>query len=526
MKSALIVSFLLTASSWAQAEKYIVAFKTEAGFRNSYQKILSLRKSDAVNPLFEINSMILNVQSVDELKAFEKNESVLFIEKEIAHPPPRSYAPRSYVSKSFAGSLRSVSIPTFTESDNYGLKLIGAPEAWSFTKGGGARVMIIDSGVDKTHPNIAGNFERGANFIEPTADMSDVTDTIGHGTHVAGLIVGKPVSTFSGVAPEAKLLVAKVCTLEKCTNTAIVEGLNWALKEKVSVVNLSLGGGYTIAEKWAINQLDSARIPVVAATGNDGQEAIAYPAADAAVTAVGAVDENGNRVAFSNYGPELDLMAPGLSILSSVPVGTGRVSKVQDLPTQTFLNSVTYVGVNVTNAAFKSEVVSAGLGRPEDFNKAAVAGKTALIQRGEIALLEKIDNAIAAGAKGVLFYNNTKGLQASAISEDNREIKIPVAMIEKAAGEQILSRLSAGEKVQVSIEIAASDFAKMSGTSMASPYVAGVIALMRAKNPNLTSWRIRQILEKTASPMPNSEGNKNGKGLVNAKAAVEEAMRY
>src|SRR5262249_29799074 len=125
------------------------------------------------------------------------------------------------------------------------------------------------------------------------------------------------------------LLMGRVCGVDRCSSIAIAEGVNWGISENVQVMSLSLGGEFvTPAEAEAFNMAEKANVVVVAASGNESVASVGYPAALPSVLAIGAVDEAQTRADFSNYGPELALVAPGVNVLSSLPRGMGRRSTV------------------------------------------------------------------------------------------------------------------------------------------------------------------------------------------------------
>jgi subtilisin family serine protease len=167
-----------------------------------------------------------------------------------------------------------------------------------------------------------------------------------------------------------------------------------------------------------------------------------------------------------------------------------------------------------------------GLGKDEDFDGLNLTGQIALIRRGEITFKEKVNNALAANAAGVLIFNNEAGLISGALTQDGSSVGIPVAMIEKAVGEAIVASLNSGVPAKASLVVERTDYASFNGTSMASPHVAGVAALVKAANKKLTAPQLRQILKDSATPMQADPGRPNefGAGLVNAESAVRKAL--
>ncbi|WP_413558338.1 S8 family serine peptidase [Bdellovibrio sp. HCB209] len=513
-----VLTLSLGATS-ANAAKFLISFK-DAARAEAFKSLIQTNASgiSLQEELAEVQILIVEAQNQEQILKYADAKDLNFIEQQKMFA-----APRVQIVPTPASGFKRMSLMTAQVPPSQGLKMIKAPEVWPMSRGKGARVMVIDSGIDKNHPAFAGRIEQVRNFTGEGSE-TEAKDDGGHGTHVAGIIAGDAAIEAVGVAPEASLLIAKVCGAKGCSNDAVAKALGWALREDVDVVNMSLGGAGSVVERFMINQLDGAQVPVVAAMGNNGMEATPLPAGYPAVSAVGAVDMDGKRAAFSNWSAALDLMAPGVGIRSSVPLGMGReaLSSFQtESGTFQSLPAVTFTGVPTT--ALKQSAVFAEFGSVEDLAKAAVAGKILVVKRGNLPLLDKIKNAQNAGAAAIIIANNDSALVSGSLSEDPNEIKIPVIMVEKTAGESLIANLIKAPALVVRLEIQASDYAEFSGTSMASPYVAGVVALMKSVVPGITSWKIRQIMDGTATPIKSELPNQTGKGLVNAKAAVDGA---
>jgi serine protease len=288
---------------------------------------------------------------------------------------------------------------------------------------------------------------------------------------------------------------------------------------------MSLGGFFmSEAEAQALIAAERSGVFVAAASGNNGTGSVSYPAAADTVLAVGAVDSNLHKADFSQWGPQLDVMGPGVDVISSVPRGTGRSSAVStDNGTgMTEVKSLPMQGSPV--ATVQNTVVFAGLGKPEDFGKVDVRGKLALIARGEISFKDKVANAITAGAAGVIVFNNAPGLLQGTLTENGSEVAVPVAMIEQTTGEAMKESLNKSLPVTASLAVERTDYASFQGTSMATPHVAGVAALVRAANHSLTPSQVRDLLKQTAVPLGPNDQNQYGSGLVDADAAVAKAI--
>jgi subtilisin family serine protease len=211
------------------------------------------------------------------------------------------------------------------------VRQIGAPAAWrkGFT-GADVTVAVLDTGIDDTHPDFRRRLAGTRNF---TADP-DIHDLVGHGTHVASTIAGSGRASngrFTGVAPDARLLIGKVCTGGGCPESAILAGMEWAAASGAKVVNLSLGGPDTADDdplEVAVNRLSAAHGTLfVVAAGNDGgygAETVSSPASADAALAVGAVDGEDVLAGFSGRGPRVhdaalkpEILAPGVEITAA-----------------------------------------------------------------------------------------------------------------------------------------------------------------------------------------------------------------
>ncbi len=210
----------------------------------------------------------------------------------------------------------------------YGPQHVQAPAAWDVTVGtGDVIVAIVDSGIDAAHPEFSGRLLPGYDFVE---DDPVPQDLCGHGTQVAGIAAatGNNAEGIAGIAWEVGLLPIRVLDADCVGSTAdVAAGIVAAVERGARVINLSLG---TLVD---VNVLRDATyyaytrgVALIAAAGNTGGP-LAYPARYDWVLAVGATDAGDARASFSAQGPELDLMAPGVDILSTMPLGSNAFGK-------------------------------------------------------------------------------------------------------------------------------------------------------------------------------------------------------
>lgn len=534
---SLILSALLATT--AHAERVIVimkdqqtfkaanmAYKTNGAYslKGSGIKASSLSSVDGKveQSLENLNTLIVNAKDDVEISKLQADPAVAYVEKEVFHPAPKPVA--GWLSTPAATSTTVPGAKT-----PWGILAVKAPQAWGVSnQGQGARVLVLDTGIDFNHPSLKANFEKGQDFTGASSG-DDLTDHVGHGTHVSGTIAGvMDAQGFTGVAPKAKLLMGRVCSEEGCSNVAIASGINWGITQKVDVISMSLGGAWsTPAERDAVSKADKAGITVVAASGNDGTNKVSYPAALPSVIAVGAVDNTSKKADFSQYGPELAVVAPGVDVVSSVPQGTGRDSSVTLTVGQktAVVPSATFQGAREVLNGESNTLVDCGLGKPEDFTGKDVKGKYALIARGDIAFGDKIKNAIAAGATGAIIYNNAPGLLQGSLTSDGSTLPAAVFMVEQTVGQQLVAALQSKVAVSATVKTVATDYASFQGTSMATPHVAGVAALIKATNKKLTGAQVKAILKQTATALGPNSNNEYGSGLVNAEAAVNAAKQ-
>lgn len=195
---------------------------------------------------------------------------------------------------------------------------------WPESAGAGVTVYVIDTGIRISHKDFGGRASYGWDFV---GDDRTASDGNGHGTHVAGTIAGKRY----GVAKNAKVVAVRVLDNAGGGTTAqVIAGIDWVTRhaKKPAVANVSLGGYRNAQLDAAVRNSIASGVTYTVAAGNDGLPAGLYsPAAVKEAITVGATDKKDARAGFSNFGPVLDLFAPGVSITSaSYANDTGRAT--------------------------------------------------------------------------------------------------------------------------------------------------------------------------------------------------------
>lgn len=379
--------------------------------------------------------------------------------------------------------------------------------------GTGVKVGVGDTQLDITHPDIAGNLVAHTNCVQtsPCSGSGWANDGETHATHVAGTITG--VNNASGVvggAYGAKLVHARVLGPSGGSTSDIMRGVRWMVETQgCKIVNLSLGGGLkSRTEENFYKEMRSKGAVVVAATGNDGATRVSYPAAYAVNVAVGAVDANDVKADFSNSGSAIDVTAPGVLVLSAVPAGSGSEASV------TAGAEYRAFGLEFApkTTGTSGNIVFCGQGQAGEF-PASVAGNIALIQRGTISFVDKVNNAKAAGAVAAIIFNNAAGDFIGTLGAAGNYI--PAVTVSDAAGAAL--KLQATGTVMDKV----SSWDHYDGTSMATPHAAAVFAVVWGANPTMTANSIETTIKNNCDDKGAAGFDSlYGYGRVNANKAL------
>ncbi|MCH8536983.1 MAG: S8 family serine peptidase [Alkalimonas sp.] len=373
-------------------------------------------------------------------------------------------------------------------------------------------VCVIDSGLDLPHEdfldaNITGTNDPGTgNWFEAGGP---------HGTHVAGTIAALNNDVgIVGVLPngEVKLHIVKVFNAAGWGySSSLVNAINVCADNGSSVVNMSLGGaGSSVAERNALQSIYDDGVLLVAAAGNGGNTALSYPASYDSVISVAAVDENKALASFSQRNAQVELAAPGVDVRSTYPEGTGVESLLSVDGIAFHPNPISGAG----SGSVSAEIASCGLGISTCDD---MAGKVCLIQRGEVAFSQKVESCEDGGGLAALIYNNEPGNFSGTIG-DNPTTTIPAVSLSLEEGEVLMQQL--GDVAELTS--GASNYGLMSGTSMASPHVAGVAALVWSHFPDCSNDEIRSALAASAEDLgAPGRDTSYGWGLVQAKDAFD-----
>jgi serine protease len=402
---------------------------------------------------------------------------------------------------------------------SYGVRMVEASPVWAATRGEGVRVGIIDTGMDVDHPDLAGTFAGGWDFVHEDAipEEEAVGQGYAHGTRMAGVIAAAD-NGFGvvGVAPGVSLYALKVFPMSGGARTSdIIRALQWAVDHHLDVVNCSFGGDDpSQLEAEAYQAARDANVLVIAAVGNDGTH-VRYPAAYPSVVAVSAVDRSARHASFSNRGAEVDLVAPGVDVMSTMRIGRGRVGSVL------FENGIALPAHPLELSPIgnrEGSVVDCRFVEPDPF-PAAVNGNVAFVERGGQTARAKADAAMKAGATAMIVVNTTEDETPFRGTLGYGSARTPLAVgVTAGNGATIL-----GHTGTVRVDSYVTDYEASDGTSLSAPFVAGVAALVRALRSDLSAGEVVDVLLRTARDLGAPGCDEfYGCGLVSAFAAAQE----
>ncbi|HEY7456313.1 MAG TPA: S8 family serine peptidase [Solirubrobacterales bacterium] len=457
---------------------------------------------------------------------------------------------------------------------------VGVLDAWETTKGGGQVIAVLDTGVDLTHPDIAGNLwtnpsptkgdEHGYDFVDEDGNPDDYNF---HGTHVAGTAAAIAANNqgIAGVAPEAEIMAVRVLDGDGGGTTAdISAGIGYAASHEADVINMSLGGPAGEGDKAmeeAIEDADEANVVVVVAAGNEAADNDTEPHTPCALKnpnliCVAALSQAGALAGFSNYGMEsVDIAAPGTGILSAKTdyealYAEGFEAGLGDWTAVTEVDSVPWGVSSISSEGTVSATDSPGVDYAPNSNSQLI--KTAAIglsgERGcrihfdlrrELQPLgpageffdEFFAGAVKAGGQDGEYFAGSSGgnfrrTEVSISDLDGvAEVRPAFALFSDTSQQfdgayvDALELLCRSESYVDEVS-PLGNYVQFNGTSMATPHVAGVVALVRAAAPGLTAEQNIEAVLTGASAIPKTTAGKRTatEGIADACKAVAIAV--
>lgn len=462
----------------------------------------------------QLNAFVVSLPTA-ALRGLERNPNVVSIEIDPVRKLVRNIPSKSTIETS---ALPEQVVP-------YGVDMVQARDLWDANRdgridrrgvtGAGVPVCIIDTGLFTGHEDFQGVDLYGG-YSQTNPDPSMWTyDGHGHGTHVAGTVTAMNNDYgVVGVSPGAiSLFMVKIfgddgLWVSKAHASDLVEAANICAENGARVISMSLSGTQSSRyEERAFDTLYDAGILSVAAASNEGIEEYHYPASYDSVISVAAIDQNYLVADFSQFNDQVELAAPGVGVLSTVPfVAIAEVS----------VDGETFNANHIEYAAYGS-----ASGALADGGRCLTtgdwSGKVVLCERGDISFYEKVTNVQNSGGAAAVIYNNAPGNFLGTLSEGNTSTILAVSLSQEDGQYLIANKLGRVATVSSSITWQASGYEAWNGTSMATPHVSAVAALLWSWKPELTNEQIRNALQATAMDLGDAGRDVHyGFGLVQA----------
>ncbi|MBU2879550.1 S8 family serine peptidase [Aliiglaciecola lipolytica] len=424
------------------------------------------------------------------------------------------------------------------QSQPWGIANVQADQL-SDVSAGGKTVCIIDSGYDINNPDLSANSVSGSNN---SGTGNWYVPGGSHGTHVAGTIAGiNNAEGIVGVLPNQNINLHIIKVFNESGwgySSDLADAVETCEANGADVVNMSLGGaGSSTSESNRLTAVANNGVLLVAAAGNAGDSSHSYPASYSSVISVAAVDETGLRAEFSQYTNQVELSAPGEAILSTVGINDGRQGYLtfngttlgddRVLPPSRYIVSGGSYAINNINGSVSGVIGACSTSSSGSFSCSNMSNKICVVERADNqagSTYPEINAALAcdnAGAAGIVIYSNAErpGLQNPFLVDDSSQITVPTVSVNRTLGQQLIAAAGTSATLQV---LGNTDYAYYNGTSMASPHVAGVAALVWANNPSCSASQVRSALGATAFDLESTgRDNQTGYGLVQAKAASD-----
>ncbi|MFM8322042.1 MAG: S8 family serine peptidase [Chloroflexota bacterium] len=445
------------------------------------------------------------------LDGIRRNPHVVLVEED---------APRFPISIQPSRAARSLAAPA-GQVVPYGVDMVQARDVWDANRdgvvdagavtGSNMKICIIDSGFYTGHEDLQGVSVSGYNGNLPWS-----TDGSGHGTHVAGTIAAVNNSLgVLGVTPgTVQIYSVRVFGDDGAWaySSTLIDAAYKCRDAGAKIISMSLGGARANnTEKNGFATLYNTNgILSIAAAGNEGTTAYSYPASYDTVVSVAAIDTSKLVADFSQKNSQVEVSAPGVGVLSTVPYLD---------ETSLTVNGVTYPAAHIEFSArgtASGALVDGGLCD----SVGAWTGKVVLCQRGTISFYDKVHNVQLGGGAAAAIYNNVSGGFSGTLGDGFSSTIIGLSL-SMEDGQALLPYVNQTASVSSSFTQPASSYEYYDGTSMATPHVSAVAALVWGSKPTATNAQVRQALVSTAEDLGAAGRDTSyGYGLVRAKNAI------
>ncbi len=516
LSAVLVVALVLGAfasmpvQSASDETKVRVLVQFQPGTRGAVEKTLKGIGAEFHYTFDELDAFAVTVPA-SALNGLTRNPNVVLVEEDALRFPIG-------IEKSSTETVAALTGQTVP----YGIDMVQARDVWDADRNGtvdagsptGAnrKICIIDSGIYTGHEDL-----QEVNATGYDGNLPWYEDGSGHGTHVSGTIAAMNNALgVVGVTPgTVQVYMVRVFGDDGAWaySSTLIDAANRCASAGANIISMSLGGArQSVIEKRGFDTLYANGILPIAAAGNEGTSALSYPASYASVVSVAAIDANKVVADFSQYNSAVELAAPGVGVLSTVPYIDATSLEV---------DGVTYTAGHIEFSArgtASGTLVDGGLCTATG----AWSGKVVLCQRGDISFLDKVMNVQNGGGVAAVIYNNVPGMFYGTLGEGYSSAIIGISVSDVDGLFLVNNKLgSVATITSTYTPPPASGYEYYDGTSMATPHVSAVAALVWSADPTATNVEIRNVLAATAEDLGAVGRDVDyGFGLVQAADAI------
>lgn len=515
---ALLAGLIGTSNAFAGAEKIRVLVQFAPGKGAAVERALKSAGAEFHYAFEDLQVFAVSLPQA-ALAGIQNNPNVVLVEEDAPRYPID-------IKRSARQAANGALQPAGSQTVPYGVDMVQARDVWDVNRddvidsgaptGSNRTVCIIDSGLLTSHEDF-----QGVNVLGGYTTISSgwEHDMNGHGTHVAGTItaVNNSVGVVGVLPGTANLYIVRVFGDDGAWAYAssLVDAANRCASAGANIISMSLGGSRSsVTERRAFDNLYTQGILSIAAAGNDGTSANSYPASYSSVISVAAIDENKAHADFSQYNAQVELAAPGVHVLSTVPYLD---------ESKLITGGVSYSGYHIEYAGRGTVTGPLADGGLCTSTNAAWSGKIVLCERGTISFLDKVTNVANSGGAAAVIYNNAPGNFLGTLGDGNSSPLIAISLSQEDG--QYLTANQIGQSATVDSNFfwpTTNTYEYYDGTSMATPHVSAVAALVWSAKPTATNQEIRDALTSTAQDLGAAGRDVYfGFGLVQAKAAID-----
>lgn len=502
------------AQSAAGGGKTRVMVQFQPGTRGPVEKALKGAGAEFHYAFENLNAFAVTVPTA-ALDGIGHNPNIVLVEEDVLRFPIG--IEQSEASVEPAVTLTGQVVP-------YGVDMVQARDVWDANRdsvvdtgaytGSNRTLCIIDSGLYTAHEDF-----QGLNVLGGYTTIADgwADDGLGHGSHVAGTIaaVNNTLGVLGVTPGTVRLYIVRVFGDDGAWaySSTLIDAANRCASAGANIISMSLGGSRAnTTERRGFDTLYAQGVLSIAAAGNEGTTAYSYPASYTSVVSVAAIDESKLVADFSQKNDQVELAAPGVGVLSTVPYIDHSALTV---------DGVDYLGAHIeysARGAASGALVDGGLCTATgDW-----AGKVVLCQRGDISFYDKVINVQNSGGAAAVIYNNVPGGFLGTLGEGYSSTIIAISLSQEDGLYLAANKLGSLGVIESTLTQPASGYEYYDGTSMATPHVSAVAALVWSADPTATNAEIRSALSATAEDLGViGRDTSYGYGLVQAYDAIE-----